>query len=73
MGAFITHITGAGERWDTLAWKYYGDPTLYSPIIQTNPQIPIDAVFEAGLTLGGPLLTVNPATQNEADLPPWDR
>ena len=73
MGAFIPHITVAGERWDTLAWKYYGDPTLFGPIIQTNPQIPIEAVFEAGLTIGVPLLTVNPATQNEADLPPWDR
>jgi phage tail protein X len=71
--AFITHITRAGDRWDTLAWKYYGDASLFSPIIQVNPQIPIEAVFEAGLTIGVPLLTVNPAIQNAADLPPWVR
>lgn len=73
MGAFITHITTAGERWDLLAWQYYGDATLFSPIIQTNPQIPIEAVFEAGLVIGVPLLIVNPAASNAADLPPWKR
>jgi hypothetical protein len=73
MGAFITHITSAGERWDLLAWQYYGDATLFSPIIQTNPQIPIEAVFEAGLIIGVPLLMVNPAVKETADLPPWKR
>ena len=72
-GAFITHITSAGERWDLLAWQYYGDATLFSAIIQTNPQIPIEAVFEAGLVIGVPLLMVNPAVSNAADQPPWKR
>jgi hypothetical protein len=22
---FISHVTQAGERWDLLAWRYYGD------------------------------------------------
>ena len=70
---FIMHLTIAGERWDTLAWRYYGDATLFGPIIQTNPQIPIEAVFEAGLNIGVPILVVNQATQNQADLPPWKR
>jgi len=73
MQQFIAHVTVAGERWDTLAWKYYGDATLVGPIIQTNPQISIEAVFEAGLNIGVPVLVVNPATQNQADLPPWKR
>jgi phage tail protein X len=68
---FITVVTKAGERWDTLAWKYYGDATLFGPIIQTNPQIPIEAVFEAGLTIGVPMLIVSQAVQETADLPPW--
>jgi phage tail protein X len=70
---FIPHITTAGERWDTIAWKYYGDATLFGPIIQTNPQIEIEAVFEAGLNIGVPILVVNQAAQNQADLPPWKR
>ena len=73
MQHFIPHLTVAGERWDTLAWKYYGDATLIGPIIQTNPQIAIEAVFEAGLNIGVPILVVNPAAQNQSDLPPWKR
>jgi phage tail protein X len=73
MQEFIPHITTAGERWDTLAWKYYGDATLFGPIIQTNPQIAIEAVFEAGLNIGVPILVVNQAAQNQNDLPPWKR
>jgi len=66
-------LTVAGERWDTLAWKYYGDATLFGPIIQTNPQIAIEAVFEAGLNIGVPMLAVNQAMQKATDLPPWKR
>jgi phage tail protein X len=68
---FITHITTAGQRWDTLAWLYYGDATLINPIIMTNPQIPIEAVFEAGLNIGVPLITVDQTVQDAADKPPW--
>jgi phage tail protein X len=73
MQQFIPYLTTAGERWDTIAWKYYGDATLFGPIIQTNPQIAIEAVFEAGLNIGVPILVVNQAAQNQADLPPWKR
>lgn len=72
-GQFIQHITRAGERWDTLAWKYYGNATLITPIIQTNPLIPIMAVFDAGLTIGVPILVVDDSVATAADLPPWVR
>lgn len=66
---FLNHITMAGERWDLLAWTYYGDPTLFSPIIMANPSIPIEPAFEAGLSVGVPILQMTPASP--ADLPPW--
>ena len=66
---FITHITAGGERWDLLAWTYYGDATLYSPIIMANPSIPIEATFDSGLTIAVPILQVS---QNlTTNLPPW--
>ncbi|HJU29767.1 MAG TPA: tail protein X [Candidatus Binataceae bacterium] len=68
---FITHITAMGERWDLLAWTFYGDPSLYSPIIMANPRIPIEPVFEAGLQIAIPILQVDPA--QTANLPPWKR
>jgi len=68
---FLIHITTAGERWDTLAWTYYGDPTLFSPIVIANPRTPIEPVFEAGLSIGVPILQMTPVFP--ADLPPWKR
>jgi phage tail protein X len=68
---FILHITTAGERWDLLAWTYYGDATLYSPIIIANPGIRIEPVFEAGLPVAIPILQVDQTQAN--DLPPWKR
>jgi phage tail protein X len=66
---YIAHITKTGERWDLLAWSYYGDATLYSSIIMANPFIPIEPVFEAGLSIAIPLLQVSQSAT--ANLPPW--
>ncbi len=66
---YITHITAAGERWDLLAWRYYGNATLYSPIIMANPSVPIEPVFEAGLTVLIPILQQSQALA--VNLPPW--
>ncbi|MGB8412652.1 MAG: tail protein X [Candidatus Binatus sp.] len=68
-GQFILHITKAGERWDLLAWQYYGDPTDYSPIIMANPNVPIEPVFDAGLSIAVPILQKSAVLT--ADLPPW--
>lgn len=65
----LTHITAAGERWDLVAWKYYGDPTLYGPIVMANPDISIEPVFEVGLTIMIPVLQKSNATS--VSLPPW--
>ena len=66
---FIAHVTVSGERWDLLAWTYYGDASLYSPIIMANPSIPIEPVFEAGLAIAIPLIQVSQSTTT--NLPPW--
>lgn len=68
-GEFILHITTAGERWDLLAWQYYGDPTDYSPIIMANPNVPIEPVFDAGISIAVPILQTSAVVA--ADLPPW--
>jgi phage tail protein X len=66
---YILHITRAGERWDLLAWRYYGDPTDYSPIIMANPNVAIEPVFDAGIAIAVPI--VQKSTVVSADLPPW--
>jgi phage tail protein X len=68
-GSFILHITTAGERWDLLAWQYYADPTDYSPIIMANPNVPIEPVFDAGISIAVPILQKGAVVT--VGLPPW--
>ena len=67
---YILHTTKTGDRWDLLGWKYYGDPTNYSGIVQANPSIPIEPIFEAGLLIAIPVIEATNA--EPADLPPWE-
>jgi phage tail protein X len=68
-GSFILHVTTAGERWDLLAWRYYGDPTDYSPIIMANPSVAIEPVFDAGMSIAIPLQ--QKSLVGSVNLPPW--
>jgi hypothetical protein len=66
---FLTHISSSGERWDLLAWKYYGDPSLFGLIVLANPNVPIEPVFEAGLRILIPVL--QKLSVGGSNLPPW--
>ncbi len=66
---YIVHVTRAGERWDLLAWRFYGDATQYSAIIMANPGVPIVPEFDAGVAVRIPLLAQGAALG--AGLPPW--
>jgi phage tail protein X len=68
-GQFMLHVTTAGERWDLLAWRYYGDPTDYSPIIMANPNVAIVPVFDAGISIEVPILQKSAVVT--VNLPPW--
>ncbi|QOD81896.1 tail protein X [Chromobacterium haemolyticum] len=70
---YLEHITSAGERWDTLAWEYYGDANLMSPIIEANPQLRILPSLSAGLVVKIPVLEDDDPALAEEDLPPWKR
>ncbi|UVM52218.1 MULTISPECIES: tail protein X [unclassified Pseudomonas] len=67
---FILHVTTEGERWDQLAWRYYGDAHRYLLIVEANKHVPITAALPAGLTLAIPMLESVATTE---DLPPWMR
>lgn len=69
--AVTKYITVSGDRWDTVAWKAYGDATKFGPIIRQNPGVRVDDVLPSGLTLFVPVLD-RPSVDN-ALLPPWKR
>lgn len=74
---FLEHITGPGERWDTIAYRYYNDAEKMNLLIEANRDLflgnlaPIPAVLSSGLTLRIPVIE-QPAV-DEALLPPWKR
>ncbi len=71
----IEHITTAGERWDTLAWRYYGDPHAYGRIIEANPALNISATLPSGIVVLIPIMPLAEVQQNQQlkleELPPW--
>lgn len=69
---YIPHLTTEGERWDSLAWRYYGDAHAYERIIQANPGLPLMTTLPGGLTLAIPVVESDEVATSEA-LPPWKR
>lgn len=68
---FLEHVTRDGERWDSLAWQYYGDPLGYPGLLP-----PIRTWYHAGAALG--LLLLIPVIETEEarteeDIAPWLR
>lgn len=71
----IEHVTQAGERWDSLAWRYYGNPADYGRIIEANPALNISSALPSGIKVLIPVLPASAATQalRAEELPPWKR
>ena len=67
----LKHTVKQGERWDNLAYYYYGDALEYGRLSSANPQLSFCEVLPTGATVFIPVLNVKP-TQNE-NLPPWLR
>ncbi|MDD6910222.1 tail protein X [Actinobacillus minor] len=66
---YLRHTVKQGERWDNLAYYYYGDALEYGRIINANPQVSFYEVLPVGITLYIPVLDIKPT--NNADMPPW--
>jgi hypothetical protein len=76
MSGHLEHVTGPNERWDHLAYRYYGDANRTGPIIRANRTLypdtaPIPTILTVGVTLRIPIIDPEPIA--EAMLPPWKR
>ncbi len=60
-----------GERWDTVAYKAYGDATKINELIEANPNVPITDEIPPNTVLNVPIIPE--PTLDEALLPPWKR
>lgn len=71
MTDFTSYTTVGGERWDTVAFKAYGDALLFPTIAAANPDVPLYDVLPQGVRLLIPVL--NQAESDVNNLPPWKR
>lgn len=66
----IEHITRDGDRWDLLAWEYYGDATAYEGIIAANASVKIEPILPSGIKVLIPVME-EAETDTLEGLPPW--
>tara|TARA_R110000782_G_scaffold123923_3_gene215424 strand:- start:868 stop:1089 length:222 start_codon:yes stop_codon:yes gene_type:complete len=73
MANVVEYITNDGDRWDTIAFKAYGDATLVNGIIEANTAISIVPVLPAGIRIVVPILELGEIQIDSELLPPWKR
>jgi len=73
MANFVEYVAKQGDRWDTIAFKAYGDSTLVNGIIEANPTIVISPILEAGTRVIVPILEQGDIQIDSELLPPWKR
>jgi len=74
---YLEHTTQPGERWDLIAYRYYGDAKLMHHILLANPDLVGDPdslvplILDPGIRLRIPVL--EQAQIAAVQLPPWKR
>lgn len=63
------HTAQENERWDDLAYMYYGDCFKYKAIIEANPDVEISPFLPAGRQIIIPFSETITQTENEVNLP----
>lgn len=69
--SFMQYTTSEGDRWDLIAYKYYGDATMIDKLILANPYLSLAEEFKANLTIYIPIIHAKKTAQE--DMPPWLR
>ncbi len=70
---YYEYITKEGDRWDLVAYEFYGDATRYEPIVRANFfDVGIKPILPGGLKLRIPVLELKNHIPPE-ELPPWKR
>lgn len=73
MANFVEYVTKHGDRWDTIAFKAYGDASLVGGIVAANPAVVISPLLEPGTRLIIPVMEQADIEIDSESLPPWKR
>ena len=64
MSEYLTHQTLEGDRWDLLAYRYYGNATSMALLLRANTAVASLSILPGGLTLKIPILEAADVTAN---------
>lgn len=76
-GDYFEHVTVSGDRWDLLAYRYYGDQNKQAILLEANRSLFLadlsvpPLIIPHGMRLRIPVLVEEPT--NIDLLPPWKR
>lgn len=70
---YTEYLTQQGDRWDTIAFKAYGDAFNVKPIIDANKELYLTEIIPAGRRILIPIIESEEETISANDLPPWKR
>lgn len=74
---YFEHHTIDGDRWDLLAYRYYGDQHKQTVLLEANRDLFVDPlvippmILPSGMVLKVPV--IEDEELNDDDLPPWKR
>lgn len=71
MTDYLTHTSKQGDRWDLLAYTYYGDVNQIPTLTAANPTVPLDPILDAGINLAVPIVEESDSDTSTIGLPPW--
>lgn len=67
----INYTVKQGERWDQLAYRFYGSVNAMNVLTTANPTVPLSDVLEMGTVLIVPILDQSDSSVITQNLPPW--
>jgi len=68
----FNYSTVEGDRWDLLAWRFYGGMYGVSVLAEANGDVPMYPVFPVGTVLAVPIIERTRVVTN-LNLPAWKR
>lgn len=75
MAEVLLHQVVEGERWDTIAYHYYGSAAQYGRIIEANLHLDITPSLPTGAIVLIPILEQAASSDvlQADEVPPWKR
>ena len=74
---YFEHKTKEGDRWDLLAYRYYGDQHKQTILLEANRHLFIDPLIVPPMILPSGMVLKIPVIDeidiDESNLPPWKR